>query len=109
MLAQLALCGDCVERFARLGNEDEKRVRQDNRITVSILACIVDLDGQPCQRFDHVLTGDSGMPTGTARENADVLEASPYFVAESNVFEMNAAGVQRKPSEDCVLDGDRLL
>src|SRR5262249_40057747 len=49
------------------------------------------------------------MPTRTAGENADVLEAFPNFVAESDVFEMNAAGVQRKPSEDRVLDGDRLL
>ena len=49
------------------------------------------------------------MPAGTAGEDANVLEALPRLIVKRDVFKMNPVILERKTSQDRVLDGDRLL
>ena len=49
------------------------------------------------------------MPTGSAGEDPDIFETLPDSVGESHVFQMNPIGIQRKSTENRVLDGDWLF
>ena len=90
-------------------DENEKRVGQNHRISISILACVIDFDGKTGQRFDHVFSGQRSVPARAASQNPDVLEAFPHLIGKRDVFQMNGVRVERKSSQDRVFDRDRLL
>ena len=68
-----ALGGDGVGGFSGLRDQQRHRVGAEDRIAIAPFAGVVDFDGNAGQIFDHELSGESGMPTGAAGGNIDLL------------------------------------
>jgi hypothetical protein len=75
-LSRDGICG-----FAGLGNKDEERVREDHRMPISILACVIHLNRQPSKPFDHVFARKGSVPARAAGENTNMLETFPLSFA----------------------------
>ena len=78
-ITHLPLGSNGVRRFTGLRDEDEERVRKNNRIAISIFAGVIHFDRQARHRFDHVFPGERRMPARAASKNSNVLEPFPLI------------------------------
>ena len=104
-----ALGGEGVGGFAGLGDEQAEGVAVGDGIAVAIFAGVVDVDGQAGEALDHVLAGESGVPTGAAGGDVDAGGAGELVVVDLHFAEEDVAGVERDAAEGGVADGAGLL
>ena len=83
----------------------------ESRIGIAItpFAGVVDLDRNAGQSLDHVLAGESGVPTGAAGGDVNFFQGAEFGFADVHFFQKNSPGVLGDAAERCFLDGVRLL
>ncbi len=104
-----ALGGDGVGSFARLRNQHRHRIRSQDRVAIAPLAGVVDFDRNAGESLDHVLAGESSMPTGAAGGDIDFLQRFELGLGDLHFVEENGAGILRDAAERGVADGAGLL
>ena len=103
------LGGDGVGGFAGLRNQQRQLIRTQDWIAVAPFAGVIDFDRNAGQVLDHELAGQSGVPTGAAGGDIDLLQSFELGFTDLHLVEKDGAGVLRDAAERGVADGARLL
>ncbi len=105
----MALRGQRIGGFAGLRDHHGQRVFEDDRIAITELAPIVDLDRNARQFLDHELAGQSRVPTGAASDNLHLPEAGEFGRLNVHFIEKDAPGLLPHAAHHGVAYGARLL
>src|SRR5437764_163388 len=105
-----AQCGDDVGCYALLGNNQQQRVFIKDRIAITKLGSVINVDIYTRELFEHVLAGQSRMPGRAASSDLDRRESLEICLREAlHLVEKYLAIVERDAAFDGLAHGARLL
>ena len=105
----LAEGGEGIGGFAGLGDRDGEHPAVDDGLAIAKFRGDVDLDRQPCKRFDQVFPDQRGVPRSAASHEAQSVETGELAILQSELGDPDVRSLRVHPFSDRVLDGLGLL
>jgi hypothetical protein len=106
---RLAKRSQRVGRFARLRDDNRQGIGRDDGIAVAEFTAVIDFNGKPRQPFDDEFTGQAGVPTGSARDDFDLLKLTEISFRNVDFVEEYTATLLPNAADECVFNRTRLL
>ena len=90
-------------------DHDGKRILAGHGIAVSVFGAVIDVDADPGELFNEKFSNQAGMPRGATGENHYLINVLKVIDREVELAENDGALFFRQSTEDCFLNGPRLV